>query len=49
MHSKNELSGQFELHLLILFSKLYFFKLPRGGIFVYIFKDLWESMHSSNT
>lgn len=39
MHSKNELSDQFELHIFILLSKLYFFKLL-WGTFLYIFKDL---------
>lgn len=43
MHSKNQLSDQFELHLFILFSKLYFFKLLWGGHFLNIFLRTFEN------
>lgn len=43
MYSKNELSDQFELHLLIMFAKLYCLKfLWRGDFFLYILKDLFS-------
>lgn len=38
IYSKNELSDQFELHLLIMFAKLYFLKfLWRGDFFFFVY------------
>lgn len=46
MYSKNELSDQLELHVLILFSKLYFLKWFLGGIFHTCLKNCFQKQRN---